>query len=70
MLPLQVILSCYDNDQAGSKGAARLAELAGEKVKLTPIPDQKDLNDYYKTGADLFEWLKPYINLYYFEGVL
>ena len=70
LLPLQVILSCYDNDQAGSKGAARLAELAGEKVKLTPIPDQKDLNDYYKTGADLFEWLKPYINLYYFEGVL
>jgi len=33
-LPLKIILSAYDADKAGEKGAAMLADLAGDRVKL------------------------------------
>lgn len=57
-----VIYSCYDNDQAGNQGAARLAELAGNRVQAVKIPGgHKDLNDYYLAGGNLREWLYSFV---------
>jgi len=60
-LPINKIISCYDNDKAGSDGAKRLAELAGDRVITAKIPDGKDINDYFLAGGDLFQWLKGYL---------
>jgi len=61
-LPINKIISCYDNDEAGSDGAKRLAELAGNRVITAKIPDGKDINDYFLAGGDLFQWLKGYLD--------
>jgi len=61
--PIKTILSAYDHDKAGESGAARLMDLAGDRVQLAPIPeDYKDINDYYSAGGDLWQWIKPYIS--------
>lgn len=64
IIPLKKIISCYDNDEAGSDGAKRLAELAGNRVITVKIPEGKDINDLYLSGSDLFDWLKPGIKEY------
>jgi len=68
IIPLKKIISCYDNDDAGSDGAKRLAELAGDRVANIKIPDGKDINDLYLSGSDLFDWLKPGIKEFISEG--
>ena len=60
--PIKTILSAYDHDKAGESGAARLMDLAGDRVKLAPLPEgYKDINDYYSAGGDLWQWIKPYL---------
>lgn len=62
LLPLKTIYSAYDHDKAGDSGAARLMELAGERVQLAPLPEGvKDINDYFKAGGDLWQWIRPYL---------
>jgi hypothetical protein len=65
LVPLKVILSAYDVDKAGESGAAMLADLAGERVKLAPLPvGVKDINDYHQAGGDLWAWIKPLLEFY------
>jgi len=66
LLPLKTILSCYDADKAGEAGAEMLSNLAGERVKLAPLPsgNWKDINDFYKAGGDLRSWVMSYLNFY------
>ena len=56
LLPLRLILAAYDNDEAGQAGAERLAELAGERVRLVTVPSGKDINDFHKAGGDVYSW--------------
>ena len=59
LLPLRVVLTTYDTDQAGSKGATALANLVGYRAKLSPLPEGvKDINDYYLAGGDLRAWIQ------------
>lgn len=60
LVNLRAILTAYDNDQAGKKGAARLAELS-TRVKPCPLPDRAhDINDYYlRPGVNLWDWIEP-----------
>ncbi len=61
--PIKTIYSAYDHDKAGETGAARIMDLAGDRVKLAPLPEgYKDINDYYSAGGDLWQWIKPYIS--------
>ncbi len=41
-----VILTCYDNDSAGSKAADRIGAL-GERIRLIQPPEGKDINEYH-----------------------
>jgi len=60
--PLKTIYSAYDHDKAGETGAARLMDLARDRVKLAPIPDgYKDINEFYSGGGDMWNWIKKYI---------
>jgi DNA primase len=65
LLPLNPILATYDSDKPGESGADGLVKLAGDRVKLAPLPEGvKDINDYYKAGGDLRAWIKSYIEFY------
>jgi twinkle protein len=44
------IVICFDNDEAGIKGAKRAAELLAPKAKIMPM-QYKDANDYLKEKA-------------------
>lgn len=62
--PLKIILAAYDSDKAGESGAARLSDIAGQKAKLCPVPEGKDINDFYQAGGDLWGWIQPYLDLF------
>lgn len=66
LLPVKLILSAYDADKAGQKGAAMLAEMGGNRVKLALLPDGqwKDITDFYLAGGDLAKWIYGYIDFY------
>lgn len=67
LLALRLILAAYDNDESGQSGSEALAEVAGEKVKLAPLPEGvKDINDLHlKNGAGaLWRWIEPYLQFY------
>lgn len=64
LISQRVILSAYDSDQAGEEGSDRLYKLAGNRVKLCPVPSGKDINEFYLDGGDLWHWIKPYLNFY------
>jgi DNA primase len=65
LLSLSVVLTSYDADDSGSKGAAALAHLVGQRAKLAPLPENiKDINDYFLTGGDLLEWVIGYQTFY------
>lgn len=60
---IKIIYSAYDHDKAGDSGARRLMDLAGDRVKLAPLPDgYKDINEFYSAGGNLWEWLSPYLD--------
>lgn len=62
---LEIMFTVYDNDQAGSKGAAWLASLSNRVKRLELPQGVKDINDYYNGGADLRSWFDAQA-----EGVL
>lgn len=53
-------LLCYDNDQAGEKGAEGIMEMARCPV-FAPLPEGpwKDMTDFYFAGGNIWEWIKP-----------
>lgn len=54
------IYICLDADEAGRSGALRVAELLGEKARITMLPDGYDINDFFKefTEKGEFERIK------------
>lgn len=55
-------LECYDSDQAGRRGAAKLYELI-KRLRPCPLPEGvKDINDYHQAGGDLWTWVKPMLD--------
>jgi hypothetical protein len=59
LLPLRRLLLAYDMDDAGKKGAAKLAGLTARARRLTlpVLPGVKDLTDFHKAGGNLRDWL-------------
>lgn len=61
LLPARAILAAYDLDEAGKRG---LADLMGKSARIHPArvpalrPGDKDITDYWRSGGDLWEWLK------------
>jgi hypothetical protein len=57
----RVILAIYDPDRAGKQGARALAEIS-RRIHPVRVPvlrtGDKDINDYYLAGGDLWQWLK------------
>jgi DNA primase len=52
------IIAVYDDDAAGDKGRAYLAELQKRTPRLkTIMPLAHDLTDYWKSGGDLRKWI-------------
>lgn len=46
------IYLCYDNDEAGKKGAKEVANRLGlDRCRLVSFDDSKDANDFLRTGA-------------------
>jgi len=60
----KLILAAYDDDKEGVRGSLNLRESFGERVKLTALPPGKDLNDFYREGGDLFEWIDEYLQMW------
>ena len=50
------LLVAYDGDEAGRKGAAKLAAQSRRIVRIE-MADGSDLTDFYKAGGDLRGWL-------------
>ncbi len=60
LLPISPLILAYDDDTAGSEGAAKLAGLtARAKSASVPAlrPGDKDLTDFHMAGGDLRAWL-------------
>lgn len=65
LLPLRLLMTTYDSDEAGEKGAAALHALVGERSRPAPLPEgAKDINDYYLAGGDLLAWLVDWQHWY------
>ena len=54
------ILVAYDNDDAGRKGAERLAAQS-KRMGIITVPHGKDINEFYLAGGDLRSWLTFYL---------
>lgn len=57
--PYEIII-CFDNDEAGGKGMAKLLDLIPQ-AKILFLPDRpgiKDISDYVTNGGDLHKLLK------------
>lgn len=65
------VVVCYDNDDAGAKGAVKLLSLIPHaKVLLIPEqPNIKDLTDYCKAGGDIHEFILTAISYTSLEQV-
>lgn len=50
------VLVCYDNDERGQAEASRLVRIPGFK-NAQPLPEGKDLTEYYLLGGNVFEWI-------------
>lgn len=51
------IILCYDPDEAGQKGARELARRLGYDRCLNVVfPDGQDVNDFFVSGKDLFDF--------------
>lgn len=52
----------YDADEAGAKGAEKLAWMKARRLEVPRLrPGDKDLTDYYQAGGDLAGWLRAQI---------
>lgn len=50
---------CYDADEAGQKGARSLAKRLGyNRCFNIELPENQDINDYFRNGHDIFEFQK------------
>lgn len=61
------IIVCFDNDEAGGKGMAKLAHMFGlENVKFLFLPDRagvKDISDYVENGGNLNDFIKTAVTI-------
>ncbi len=57
------IFAVYDNDQAGKAGAQNLARMSHRVVRLELPAGVKDINDFVLMGGDVWQWIKPHIEL-------
>lgn len=54
------VITCFDNDEAGGKGMAKVLDIL-PKAKILLLPDRpgvKDISDYVANGGDLHKLLK------------
>jgi hypothetical protein len=56
LLSLRRILLAYDADQAGERGATKLAPLSRRLVRITP-PVGKDITAFWQAGGNVRGWL-------------
>lgn len=56
LLPYRRILAAYDADEAGQKGAAKLAARSKRVAVIRPL-EGKDVTDFYLAGGDLRAWI-------------
>jgi DNA primase len=52
----RTILVSYDRDPAGERGTQRLLCLSA-RFRALPVPDRKDISDFYLNGGDIFSWI-------------
>lgn len=52
----RTLLVAYDRDEAGRRGTERLLKLS-PRFKPMPLPDSKDITDFYLSGGDLYTWI-------------
>ncbi len=45
------VFICLDGDKAGREGAVKIAELLQDKARIVCLPDDEDINDYFRTHA-------------------
>jgi twinkle protein len=51
------IILCYDPDEAGQRGAREVARRLGyERCYNVTLPDDQDINDYFRAGNDVFDF--------------
>jgi DNA primase len=53
----QCIFVAYDSDVAGKRGTERLLTTSPRFQQL-PLPDGKDINDFYLQGGDVYLWIE------------
>ncbi len=63
-LTKSLILTVYDDDNAGAAGAIALYEQLGERVKLAILPNKHDLNSYHQAGGSLRDWVNSSLRFY------
>lgn len=51
------IFVAYDSDTAGKRGTERLLKTSARFQQL-PLPDEKDINDFYLHGGDIYSWIE------------
>lgn len=61
---LDTTLILPDNDSAGEKGAAIVAEYSRFPVIVGLSDNSKDLTDFYLAGGSVRGWLEPYLDQY------
>jgi len=56
LMDAEVVITLFDNDDAGAMGKAKLIGL-GERIVPANVPHGKDVTDYYIHGGPLYSWL-------------
>ncbi len=55
--PFKKVYLCYDPDEAGQKGAREVARRLGYgRCFNIAMPDRQDINDFFRSGKDIFEF--------------
>lgn len=57
LLPINHILTVYDSDEAGRKGADAWGSLGGRVKRARVPPPHKDINDFFSSRGDLAGWV-------------
>jgi DNA primase len=58
LLDAERIITLYDNDEAGEKGAEKLAHIPlGGRVFASKAPHGKDVTDYFINGGSVYAWM-------------
>jgi DNA primase len=53
----QTLLVAYDSDEAGIRGAQRLARIS-PRFRRIDVPHGKDITDFYLSGGDVYGWIE------------